>query len=369
MWTLGLVINLDIRGFSGWAKKNESYAPILLTYFYNFINKICINVKEYAAPSNIHCCKRLGDGGLIISSIKAIDDKPLSSYSPAELLGSAEKEKIKKCLLDLVKNVQNDFATQVRKPLLEAGGRVDNLALGVGISFGMLKAIQLGENDYDFFGSAINLTSRLCNIARPQGVIVDFESMPFLIEDFISLGLRQDIVIPKDFPPMKAGLSSEVTRVPIEHPRRREDYQHKIEVHVAAITFKQENGQLYVLAGKRKQDRQIYPGFWEFGGGQVHLNESFENAVKRQMWEEFGVKVNVLEPLTFYTIPCENKSLIPGVRIICLCVDEGSLKEESLEHDIIRWLPVSDIFKLKFIPGLKEIAIKAKERLEVILAS
>ncbi|HDD44483.1 MAG TPA: hypothetical protein ENG63_06460 [Candidatus Desulfofervidus auxilii] len=61
----------------------------------------------------------------------------------------------------------------------------------------------------------------------------------------------------------------------------------------------------------------MYPLFWECGGGQVHIRESFEEAVRRQMWEEFGIKVKVLKSFTSYVIPSSNgRPAIPGVRFL-----------------------------------------------------
>ena len=138
-------------------------------------------------------------------------------------------------------------------------------------------------------------------------------------------------------------------------PLRREEFQHHIEVHVAGLCFKEEDNQLYILAGKRKKDREIYPGLWEFGGGQVHKGETFEEAIKRQLQEEFGIQAEVLMIFGTYKIPPRGeRPLIPGLRFICYCVDDSCLKEESAEHDIIKWIPVEEIDKYQFIPGLKE---------------
>jgi 8-oxo-dGTP pyrophosphatase MutT (NUDIX family) len=358
MWVLGTVINVDIRNFSKWAKNNEAYAPLLVGHFYNFLHKKFLEIRKDTANTLF---KPLGDGGLLIFGLKEVPEN-FSQKSKHEILSQADKIRIEEIVFDVCEKIPVQFSQEVIRPISEAGGRAESLALGIGISFGILKIINLkGEGtQIDFFGNAINLASRLCNEARPQGIVIDVEGLPFLEQSLKSQNYSIAEIMPKGFPPLKAAFSPEVKEISLKKPRKREDFQHHIEVHVAALCFKDEDDELYILAGKRKKTRALYPGLWEFGGGQVHVGETFEGAIKRQLLEEFGIKAEVLAPFATYSIPPRGeRALIPGLRFICYCVDDSSLKEEGEEHDIIKWIPVREIDKYHFIPGLKEIARSA----------
>ncbi len=366
MWVLGAVINIDIRNFSKWAKNNEAYAPLLVGRFYKFLQEKFNELKKelgFTEKEDPLLFKLLGDGCLFIFTFKQISEKQSIKLNE-EILTAQEKEKIEKIISFINGKLPSQFAQKVIKPISEAGGRAESLTIGIGISFGILKVIELNgsENKIDFFGNAINLASRLCETAKPQGIVIDIEGLPFLEQILKSQNYVISEVIIKGFPTIKAAFSPEIKKIPFKIPKKREDYQHHIEVHVAALCLKEENGELYILAGKRKQERELYPGLWEFGGGQVHKGETFEGAIKRQLLEEFGVKIEVLAPLGTYSIPPKGeRDLIPGLKFVCYCIDDSSFKEEGEEHDIIKWIPLKEIDKYHFIPGLKEEARLAEK--------
>ena len=85
------------------------------------------------------------------------------------------------------------------------------------------------------------------------------EGLPFLEQSLKSQNYTIAEIMPKGFPPIKVAFSPEVKEISLKKPRKREDFQHHIEVHVAALCFKEENTQLYILAGKRKKTRALYP--------------------------------------------------------------------------------------------------------------
>lgn len=141
-----------------------------------------------------------------------------------------------------------------------------------------------------------------------------------------------------------------------------------IKVHVSGLCFKKINGKIYILAGRRRKTKKLYPGYWEFGGGSVCKGETFEEAVKREIWEEFKVVIKVLVPFaTYYITVNGDKDLILGLRFICYCIDDSLLENEGEEHDIIKWIPIEEIDKYQFIPGLNEVARSAARQFEILL--
>ena len=68
----------------------------------------------------------------------------------------------------------------------------------------------------------------------------------------------------------------------------REKNKILIEVHVAGFVFRNNQGVIELLVAKRSDNREIYPSYWECGGGQVSHAENFEAAVIRQIKEELN---------------------------------------------------------------------------------
>ena len=135
----------------------------------------------------------------------------------------------------------------------------------------------------------------------------------------------------------------------------REDFAHKIEVHVAGIVLNYDK----VLVAKRAENRTFFPGLWECGGGQVKPGENFEEAVKRQLKEELNVDVKVISVFKTYEIDAlqlEQKK-IPGLVFVCNFL-EGEPKITK-EHSEWRFLREDELDSVEFIPGLKERILKA----------
>jgi len=78
----------------------------------------------------------------------------------------------------------------------------------------------------------------------------------------------------------------------------REDGIYRTEVHVAGICIREDNeGDFQILIGKRTEDRDLFPGYWECGGGLVGKGEDFEDAIRQQFKQEFGLNVSPVIPI------------------------------------------------------------------------
>lgn len=134
---------------------------------------------------------------------------------------------------------------------------------------------------------------------------------------------------------------------------QREKEIHEIEVHVSALCLDDSCEPVRILIGKRADDRLIFPGYWECGGGQVHVGETLLDAVTYHMNEEFGLQVQVLMPFTTYNIDLKEK-LIPGIRFLCRCRCDDIVTLDKDELVDFRWIEPSKLVEFNFIPGLVE---------------
>lgn len=139
----------------------------------------------------------------------------------------------------------------------------------------------------------------------------------------------------------------------------REEKRHKIEVHVGGICFRETETNIEVLIVKRKKERDLYPGKWECGGGQVYSGENFEEAIRRKMKEELGVIVSRV--LVFGTYEIETPNLpqkkIPGVKFVCFWkeyVDGVGPKIDNREHSEWKWQSINNLSEIDFVSGIRE---------------
>jgi 8-oxo-dGTP pyrophosphatase MutT (NUDIX family) len=133
----------------------------------------------------------------------------------------------------------------------------------------------------------------------------------------------------------------------------REDKIHRIEVHVAGICARESADGWQILAAKRTAERSLFPEKWECGGGMVHAGESFEAALKRQMFEEFGLHVEPWFLVEAYEIHTSKaQKIIPGVRFACLS-KLGKVRLNKREFSSSKWIHLPLQERLDWIDGLE----------------
>jgi 8-oxo-dGTP pyrophosphatase MutT (NUDIX family) len=150
-----------------------------------------------------------------------------------------------------------------------------------------------------------------------------------------------------------------ISRKRVSVPIREDKVEH-VEVHVAGICMRHCAGRVEVLAAKRTKNRELFPGKWECGGGQIRSGESFEEALTRQFYEEFGIMVSAVQPFATYEIIRIRKPKIPGLKFLCIPQGGGheTIRVNPREHSECRWISVNASKKLDFISGIhKDITV------------
>jgi 8-oxo-dGTP diphosphatase len=114
-------------------------------------------------------------------------------------------------------------------------------------------------------------------------------------------------------------------------------------IDVVAAIIKNENTYLIV-----QRNRDKYLGLkWEFPGGKVEPNESFQEALLREIHEELNIDINIHEKLA------EEKYKDSEINIVLhyfLCsIKDGSIKLN--EHEAISWVDKKDFGKYDFVEG------------------
>jgi len=120
------------------------------------------------------------------------------------------------------------------------------------------------------------------------------------------------------------------------------DNSMKSENVVAAIIKK---GNLYLVT-QRNKDK--YMGLkWEFPGGKVEVNETLQEALTREIYEELNININVYEKIA------EERYKDSEINIVLhyfLCsIKDGVISLN--EHEAMEWADKTDFDKYDFVVG------------------
>jgi 8-oxo-dGTP diphosphatase len=125
----------------------------------------------------------------------------------------------------------------------------------------------------------------------------------------------------------------------------------KIEVVGAAII---ENRRVLVA---QRSPQMITPRKWEFVGGKVEQNETHQQALTREVFEELNIKIEVHEHIATGFSTFDEKEIV--LHIYKTKIIEG--RPTAKEHSQLRWVYIKDLFDLDWaeadIPAVKELVL------------
>ena len=106
---------------------------------------------------------------------------------------------------------------------------------------------------------------------------------------------------------------------------------------------------------------------WEVPGGIVEFGESVEDTVKREIKEELGIEIEIIDviDLVFSKIWKLKSRIIHVILVGYICkVLKGMPKPNDREVEDIGWFKLDEIKKMPCLPGTKEFLEKAYEKLK-----
>ena len=110
-----------------------------------------------------------------------------------------------------------------------------------------------------------------------------------------------------------------------------------------------------VFLSKRSQNTSNQRGCWETPGGSVNFGETLEDAVRREIREEYDVEIDILEqwPAESDIIPQENQHWVSTTFLAKLKPEETPKIMEPHKCDEIGWFELDNLPKpLSTITGL-----------------
>ena len=114
-------------------------------------------------------------------------------------------------------------------------------------------------------------------------------------------------------------------------------------INVVAAVIKKDNK--YLIA-QRNRDKHL-AFYWEFPGGKVNNDESFVNALKREILEELSINIKIKEKITSEKYK-DDKIDVEVHYFLCELTDEDIILSE---HEDMKWLRKKDLLNFKFAPG------------------
>ena len=112
---------------------------------------------------------------------------------------------------------------------------------------------------------------------------------------------------------------------------------------VVAAIIKRED---YYLLAKRSKDK--YMGLkWEFPGGKVEQNETFKEALSREILEELNVNIQIHSKVAEERYQDEEINIVLHY-YMCSLIDNDIVLSE---HEAIEWVKKQDFLKYEFVPG------------------
>lgn len=96
--------------------------------------------------------------------------------------------------------------------------------------------------------------------------------------------------------------------------------------------------------------------YWEFPGGKIEPGESAEEALRREIWEELEIHVEIER--FFQTIEWDYPEFHLTMHCYLCHIESGNLTLK--EHEAARWLAKDELDSVKWLPADKSIIDKLK---------
>ena len=114
--------------------------------------------------------------------------------------------------------------------------------------------------------------------------------------------------------------------------------------------IRREDGKVLVLKRSDKDDHK--PGVWETVGGGMDMEESPQEALRREIIEETGLMVTVGQPFNVFTFKKDTGEFKIGVTFLCEYLSGEVVLSD--EHSEYRWIEPKEFSEMESVPSLYE---------------
>ncbi|KKP94807.1 MAG: Hydrolase, NUDIX family [Candidatus Moranbacteria bacterium GW2011_GWD2_36_12] len=115
-----------------------------------------------------------------------------------------------------------------------------------------------------------------------------------------------------------------------------------------------------ILIVKRAESDNHRPNNWETVGGGIDENETPHEALMREVMEEAGLDVKIVEPFNVFSFKKDDGEIKIGITFLCDWINgEVVLSEEHSEH---KWIEPDEFANFESVPSLHEEIKKYSEK-------
>lgn len=125
-------------------------------------------------------------------------------------------------------------------------------------------------------------------------------------------------------------------------------------INVVAAVIENKEGKIVIA---KRNHKKAQGNLWEFPGGKIEAGEKREEALVRELQEEMGITIKVMEFLgeKEYHYPEKTINLIVYTAVI----EKGDIS--LLEHEEYQWIEKEELVNFKFAPADEFIVEKIKK--------
>jgi 8-oxo-dGTP diphosphatase len=134
-----------------------------------------------------------------------------------------------------------------------------------------------------------------------------------------------------------------------------------IGVSCGALIFNKEGK---ILIGKRGPAARDNIGLWDVPGGVIEHGEKCENAAKREVKEEFGIKIEVIELVHLVQFIKSGNHWI-GPAYICRVLSGEAKPVEKDKFSDYKWVSVAEADKMKLTIPTRQIIDAYKKKIGI----
>ncbi|MBN1941626.1 MAG: NUDIX domain-containing protein [Candidatus Diapherotrites archaeon] len=99
-----------------------------------------------------------------------------------------------------------------------------------------------------------------------------------------------------------------------------------------------------LLVVKRRDNDPHKPGVWEIPGGRLALGENPFDGLQREIREEVGLRIEIMNPLRVQHFTREDSQEITMIKFLCKPVTEET--RLSKEHTCLKWVSMEEALLL-----------------------
>jgi 8-oxo-dGTP diphosphatase len=123
------------------------------------------------------------------------------------------------------------------------------------------------------------------------------------------------------------------------------------------------DGKFLILLRSRPSKGE--PGYWELPGGRMMLGETYQAALKREIFEETGLNASLIAPLTVFDAKRDHDTQVVGITFLCKLNGDHKVITLSHEHLEGRWITLDELERYKIFPVMKREAAQWRQFIQL----